>query len=124
MKQGITNEQFLNLTFEQSLKLMDIMGYPQENSSKEFYYNNKHVIARRFSHIIEKITIGKMFEIIDKKWFIKLNPLAMDSQYNFELKITERKDCKSENDYVIEKVYHADELCDVLFKALTDQCLI
>lgn len=67
MKQNITNEQFLSLSFKESLRLMELMGYPQKDVSEEFYNNNKELISERFSYIIKNINIGKMLEILEDK---------------------------------------------------------
>ncbi|AJE13470.1 hypothetical protein [Clostridium botulinum] len=104
MKQYITGEEINKLPFVKSENLRILLNM-QDGV---------------FAH---KCNIGNMFEILNKDWFIELNPPGMDSQYNFELKIIERKDCKSENDYVHEEVFNANELSDVLFQAIASQCL-
>lgn len=119
MKQCIEVEQLKVLNFEQQKIIATLFGQygncvRNDNEGNE--YLNLGLLA-------ERINIGRMFEIIDKSWFIELNPPEMDSQYNFELKIVERKDCKSKNDYIYEEEYYADELCDVLLDAITDQYL-
>ena len=104
MKQYINGSEIYKLSFEKSENL-------------------RILLDMKDGIFLNKCNIGKMFEILNKDWFIELNQPGMDSQYNFQLKIIQRKDCKSENDYVHEEIFSANELSDVLFQAIVSQCL-
>lgn len=111
MKQNITDEQFLSLSLEQSLKLMDILGYPQNDVSEDFYNNNKHIIARRFSHIIEKINIGKMFEILEEKTAYSQQLINEGGRYSIEI--------NSKGLYTTGwQTKYYNEMCDSLWEAV------
>lgn len=117
MKQNITDEQFLSLPFEQSLRLMEELGYPQENASKEFYNNNKKTIAIRFAYIIKKITIGKMIGIITQNNTItqmkEVCKIPDEPEYGFEWYLEVFHDVDAE--LITEQ---EEELCDALWNAV------
>ena len=111
MKQRITDEQFLSLSLEQSLKLMEILGYPQKDVSAKFYYDNKHIIGRRFSHIIEKINIGKMYEILEDKTTHSQQVINEGGRYSIEVNIKGLNTTGWQTEYY-------NEICDALWEAV------
>lgn len=127
MKQNIDKLQLFEIgatpdTFEKLGKLVrnDYVGMVKGYMLFD-KLDSKTAVNMIADEICKDFSLGTMFEILDRDWFITLNPKGMDSQYDFQLEITERKDCKSADDYVIEEVYRGNELVDVLFNAIAEQ---
>lgn len=119
MRQSVKVEQLQELDFKKQKTLATLFGQfgncvRLDNDGNE--YLNLGILS-------ERINIGRMLEALDRDWFLELNPPGMDSLYNFQLKIIERKDCKDSMDYAYEEKYFSNELCDVLFEAVTEQYL-
>ena len=102
---------FLSLTFEKHLNLINIMKYKQEEPSKEFYENNKDIIAKRFSLFIEGINIGKMIEILELKSNCTQQIINEGGMYCITINPKQGYITAWETEYY-------NELCDALFEAI------
>ncbi len=118
MKQHITGEQFTELTFEQSVKLLGILGVGLKvmEGSEELYKNNKELIRERFSYYIKQLNIGKMIEIL-----VTNVPMTQCIEDNIDIEIDRRTNScsveyrKNNFEFVDNE---AKEICDALWEAV------
>lgn len=120
MKQNITNEQFKELTFKQSIKLLKIMGIAIADSdeNRNFYNSNQDLICKRYQFYIDHVTIGKMIEILINN-VPKTNCVedSIDFEYDRVTKMG-YVEYRKTNFHFAE--YKNKELCDALWQAVKE----
>lgn len=103
MKQNITNEQFLKLHLRNAIKLMKLIGCLREDIPYEIA--NICSTKESNSHIVDKLNIGKMMEILQKIGI----KIIIDNCIPASV-----RDCKNNKEYC------EMELCDALWNAIVD----
>jgi hypothetical protein len=132
MKDTLEIEDILsNLNDEQILKLSIIFNstYGDWNKVDHIQYARSVYLKTKSKHggfikLSNNCSIGKMMNLLNEKWFISINPPGSDSYYNFQLELSERKDCKDANDEPLKERYNGDELSDILLTAIKELILV
>lgn len=115
MKQNITSEQFVSLSFEKCIRLLSFLGVEIEDTQeqKDFYKWNKEIVKDRYSYHFENLTIGKSIEFIryhHQMDIYTVNDYWCVQLFDFSVCANDEKSCICE--------YSGKELIEVFYECI------